>query len=105
MVKSNPSGFNVLWRYFAWSNQTLALFAFMAIIIWMFENGKGKWTWIPLIPGAFYCFQTCSFILNAKIGLSLSWNIAYPIAAALTVAYTVSLLVWGKKRGAQATLS
>ena len=93
MVKSNPSGFNVLWRYFAWSNQTLALFAFMAIIIWMFENGKGKWTWIPLIPGAFYCFQTCSFILNAKIGLSLNWNIAYPIAAALTVTYTVSLLV------------
>ena len=103
-AKSNPSGFNVLWRYFAWSNQTLALFAFMAVIIWMFENGKGKWAWMPLVPGAFYCFQTCSFILNAKIGLNLSWSIAYPIAAVLTVAYTVSLLVWGKKRGAQAAL-
>ena len=76
----------------------------MAVIIWMFENGKGKWAWIPLVPGAFYCFQTFSFILNAKIGLNLSWSIAYPIAAVLTVAYTVSLLVWGKKRGAQAAL-
>ena len=30
-AKSSPSGFNTLWRYFAWSNQTLSLFAFLGI--------------------------------------------------------------------------
>ncbi|MFR1615838.1 MAG: carbon starvation CstA family protein, partial [Dysosmobacter welbionis] len=28
-AKSSPDGFNLLWRYFAWSNQTLSLFAFL----------------------------------------------------------------------------
>ena len=97
-AKSNPSGFNTLWRYFAWSNQTLALFAFMAIVIWMFETGKGKWAWMPLVPGAFYCFHTVSFIINAQIGLGMDWNIAYPAAAVVTAVYTLGLLAWGKKR-------
>ena len=46
-AKSSPSGFNTLWRYFAWSNQTLSLFAFLGISVWMFENSKAKWVWIP----------------------------------------------------------
>ena len=55
-AKSSPDGFNLLWRYFAWSNQTLSLFAFLGISVWMFENSKAKWVWIPLIPGAWYTF-------------------------------------------------
>ena len=50
-AKMDTNGFNILWRYFAWSNQTLSLFAFLCITVWMFENGKAKWCWIPLIPG------------------------------------------------------
>ena len=44
-AKSNAEGFNILWRYFAWSNQTLSLFAFIAISVWMFENGKARFVW------------------------------------------------------------
>ena len=40
-AKTNADGFNILWRYFAWANQTLSLFAFLCITAWMFENGKG----------------------------------------------------------------
>ncbi|MBR5577916.1 MAG: carbon starvation protein A [Lachnospiraceae bacterium] len=99
-AKTNPGGFNTLWRYFAWSNQTLALFAFLAITIWMFEKGKGKWAWMPVIPGAFYAFHTISFIINAKIGFGQPWEVAYPIAAVVTLAYVALLLLWGKKRSA-----
>ncbi|CAN4047072.1 DUF4363 domain-containing protein, partial [Dysosmobacter welbionis] len=63
-AKSSPDGFNLLWRYFAWSNQTLSLFAFLGISVWMFENSKAKWVWIPLIPGAWYTFVTVTFIAN-----------------------------------------
>lgn len=49
-AKFNNEGFQILWRYFAWSNQTLSLFAFLAITVWMFENGKGKYAWMPMIP-------------------------------------------------------
>ncbi len=97
-AKTNPGGFNTLWRYFGWSNQTLSLFAFLAITIWMYETGKGKWAWMTIVPGGIYTFNTMSFILNAQIGFKLSWSIAYPVAGVITAAYVILLLVWGKKR-------
>ena len=99
-AKMNPNGFNILWRYFAWSNQTLSLFAFLAISVWMFENGKSKFVWIPLIPGAFYCFVTVAFIMNAKIGFHVPWAGAYAIGACTAAAYVSAILWYGKKRSA-----
>ena len=97
-AKTNAQGFAILWRYFAWSNQVLALFAFACIAVWMFENGKAKFVWMPLIPGVFYAFVTMSYIFNAKIGFNCPWNVAYIIAAVLSVAYMVVIIVSGKKR-------
>ena len=100
-AKFNSEGFNILWRYFAWSNQTLSLFAFLAITVWMFENGKGKFAWIPLIPGAFYTFICSTFIANATIGFNLPWPIAYAIGAVCVIVYVGVLLWYGKKRSTQ----
>ena len=97
-AKLNANGFNILWRYFAWSNQTLSLFAFLAISVWMFENGKKKFVWIPLIPGAFYAFVTITYICNAKIGFNIPWGGAYTIGAAAAIAYVAAVLWYGKKR-------
>ena len=100
-AKSSPDGFNLLWRYFAWSNQTLSLFAFLGISVWMFENSKAKWVWIPLIPGAWYTFVTVTFIANAQIGFHIPWTPAYIIGVCAAVAY-VGIVVWyGKKRAAR----
>ena len=104
-AKMDTDGFNILWRYFAWSNQTLSLFAFLAITVWMFENGKAKYCWVPLLPGAFYAFICSSFISNATIGFNLPWAVAYPIGAVLTVAYVVAIVTYGKKRAARAALN
>ena len=100
-AKMNANGFNILWRYFAWSNQTLSLFAFLAISVWMFENGKKQYVWIPLIPGAFYAFITVTYIMNAKIGFGLSWGIAYAIGVIAAVAYVAIILWYGSKRAAR----
>lgn len=97
-AKSSPEGFNILWRYFAWSNQTLSLFAFLAITIWMFETGRGKFAWIPLVPGCWYTFITVTFIVNAKIGFNVPWTAAYIVGAVAAVAYVVILVWYGKKR-------
>ena len=99
-AKTNANGFNILWRYFAWSNQTLSLFAFLAIAVWMFENGKSKYVWIPLIPGGFYAFITVTYIVNAKIGFGMPWGIAYAAGAIACVAYVIAILWYGKKRAA-----
>ena len=100
-AKSDPAGFNTLWRYFAWSNQTLSLFAFLGISIWMFENGKAKFVWMPLIPGAWYAFVTVTYIANAQIGFHIPWNIAYVVGVVAAVAYVAAIIVYGKKRAAR----
>ena len=97
-AKFSSSGFQTLWRYFAWSNQTLSLFAFLAISVWMFENGKSKWVWIPLIPGCFYTFICSSYLATATIGFHLPWNVGYIIGVVLAVAYVVAIVVYGGKR-------
>ena len=103
-AKSSPDGFNLLWRYFAWSNQTLSLFAFLAISVWMFENGKGKYAWMPMIPGGFYCFICSTYIANAKIGFNIPWTYAYIIGVAAAVLYVGVIIWYGRKRAAAHTL-
>ena len=98
VAKMNPQGFAILWRYFAWSNQTLSLFAFLAISVWMFENGKSKYVWIPLIPGTWYAFITLTYIINAQIGLGIDWGIAYPAGIILAICYASAVIWYGKKR-------
>ena len=100
-AKSNAEGFNILWRYFAWSNQTLSLFAFIAISVWMFENGKARFVWMPLIPGAWYAFVTITYIVNAKIGFNVPWGAAYVIGIAAAAVYVGLILWYGKKRAAR----
>ncbi len=104
-AKFNKDGFNILWRYFAWANQTLALFAFVAIAVWMFENGKSKWAWMPLIPGAFYAFITITYIMNATIGFNLPWTAAYIVGAVCAAAYLVGIIIYGKKRAEKISLA
>lgn len=99
-AKSNANGFNILWRYFAWSNQTLSLFAFLGISVWMFENGRAKFVWMPLIPGAWYAFVTVTYIVNAKIGFNVPWTAAYVIGVAAAAVYVGLILWYGKKRAA-----
>ena len=85
-AKLNAEGFNVLWRYFAWSNQTIAIFAFAMITVYLYKEGKNFF--VSLLPGCFYAFIISTFLLNAKIGFGLSLNTAYIIGAIFTVLYT-----------------
>ena len=99
-AKSNAEGFSILWRYFAWSNQTLSLFAFLGITVWMFENNRAKYAWMSLIPGAWYAFVTVTYIANAKIGFNIPWTGAYIIGIAAAVAYAGIIIWYGRKRAA-----
>ena len=88
-------------KWMDWANQTLSLFAFLCITAWMFENGKGKWAWIPMIPGCFYTFICVTYIANAHIGFNIPWTPAYIIGVACAIAYVVGCCVYGKKRAAK----
>ncbi|MDR1884763.1 MAG: carbon starvation protein A [Synergistaceae bacterium] len=93
-AKMSPGGFNVLWRYFAWSNQTIAVFAFAIITIYLLGKGHRIAPLMSLIPGAWYCFITFSYICNARIGLNLPMNVAYILGVILAIVY--SFLIYKK---------
>jgi carbon starvation protein CstA len=93
-AKLNPSGFNLLWKYFAWTNQTVAIFALAMVTIYLHINGKNYW--LALLPGMFYTFIISSYILHAPIGFGLearlgmdpnSYLLSYALAAVLTLLY------------------
>jgi carbon starvation protein CstA len=87
LAKTSPDGFNMLWRYFAWSNQTIAIFAFAIISIYLLGKGNRTAAFMSLIPGTWYAFITFSFICNAPIGLGLDYNIAIILGAVFAASY------------------
>ncbi len=96
-AKTNSNGFSLLWRYFSWANETIAVFAFAMITVYMIRHNLPYI--MALIPGMFYMYIVCSYILNAKIGAGLSWDVAYALSAVITVVYAFGLIKCGKIGG------
>lgn len=68
-AKMNAQGFNILWRYFGFANQALAVFALGMASVYLAVHKKNYW--IAYIPMLFYTFVVFSFIFHADIGLNL----------------------------------
>ena len=95
-AKSNPNGFNMLWRYFGFTNQFVAIFALAVATIYLINTNKNYL--ITLIPGIFYTFIVFAFIISEKkLGLRLPFTIAYPSAGVLAIAYAIFVVKTGKK--------
>lgn len=72
--------FNILWRYFSWSNQTLAMIALWICTSYLITKGKYKYgSLITAIPASFMTAVSVTYILMAPEGFKLSGGIAYPI--------------------------
>jgi len=87
--------FNVLWRYFAWANQTLAMFTLLMCTSYLVKNGKGYKSAVTALPAAFMVAVSTTYILMAPEGLALTSSIAYPVGAAgslLTLVWWVRML-------------
>ena len=101
-AKMDSNGFSTLWRYFAWANQMISLFALACITAYLGIHGKKKYMWMPLIPAGFYAFCTCTYIIHnpaqVKGGEVMSWNAAYAVAAVFTVIYLAVCVINTNKK-------
>ncbi|HEY4551918.1 MAG TPA: carbon starvation CstA family protein [Bacillaceae bacterium] len=88
--------FNILWRYFAWANQTTAMIALWIGAMYLALQKKNYW--IAAIPAAFITMTTFSYILNAKIGFNLPMNVSYVLAGVITAVIIVAFFVGLKKK-------
>lgn len=92
-AKLNSGSFSIIWRYFTFFNQLIAIPTLLCASIFLVKNRKNYF--ITLIPALFYVFITMSFIFSQDIGFNLSYKYAQIIGVVLTVFCLVYFL---KKR-------
>jgi len=72
--------FNVLWRYFSWSNQTLAMIALWTSTSYFIKESNNKLkSLITALPATFMSGVSMTYILMANEGFKLPATIGYPI--------------------------
>lgn len=76
---ADKQGFDIIWRYFAWSNQTLSVFTLWAMTVYLYNN-KRKYTLVALIPALLMTMVTVLYILIAPEGFTLPYNVGLGIA-------------------------
>ena len=86
--------FAIIWRYMAWSNQTLATIVLWAITIYL--ASEKKLYWITLIPAVFMSAVVSSYLLVAPEGFGI--NTLYGQIAGICFAGLLMIwfLIWNK---------
>ena len=69
--------FAVIWRYFAWANQTLAMVVLWAITVYLAQ--EKKFYWITLIPALFMTVVITSYLMFAPEGFGLSYVVSLSV--------------------------
>ncbi len=103
--------YSIIWRYFSWANQTLAMIALWAAAMYLLENKRNYW--ICAIPATFMSGVSMTYFVAAPECLGLLWKpmglsfeVYYPIALVVglicAVGFLAIFLKAAKKRGALA---
>lgn len=71
--------FNIVWRYFSWTNQTLAMIVLWTGSVYLYHKCANRYAWlIACIPATFMTVVTSTYILQAKEGFQMDPSITYP---------------------------
>ncbi|MCI5840090.1 MAG: carbon starvation CstA family protein [Peptoniphilaceae bacterium] len=96
-AKTNPNGFNILWRYFGFTNQFVAIFALAVATSYLYHYKKAYL--MTHIPGTFYCFIVMTFISISDIGLHLPSTVGYIIGVICAAIYFIAVPKISKSMG------
>jgi len=98
--------YNVIWRYFSWSNQTLAMIVLWAGAMYLAQNKRNYW--ICVVPATFMSAVSCTYFFMAPECLGLiealknNKTVAYPVGIIFAIALLVLFLVKAKKAAGKA---
>ncbi|MBQ4237725.1 MAG: carbon starvation protein A, partial [Ruminococcus sp.] len=96
---SNDNGFQIIWRYFSWSNQTLAMIALWVSTSYLLKKGKYRFgSLITALPASFMTAVSVTYILMAEEGFRLNQTIAYSVGIGAAVTLLIIYLVFLIKR-------
>jgi carbon starvation protein CstA len=91
----NPDGFNVIWSYFGWANQTLAVFTLWAITVYLVRQHKAYW--ITLLPALFMTVVCSSFLMVSKNSFGLDMMVGYGVGGAALIVAVAWFFAWKRK--------
>lgn len=101
--------YSIIWRYFSWTNQTLAMIVLWAASMYLFYEKKNYW--ITVVPATFMSAVSCTYfllgneclgkIVNAPTGGAYNTALAYPIGIVFAIALLGLFLYTIKKRHTQ----
>lgn len=90
--------YSVIWRYFSWSNQTLAMITLWAAASYLRRNGRNMT--LCVIPATFMSAVTMTYFMVAPECIGMLWNklgvemgVYYPIAVATGIVFA-GLCLW-----------
>ena len=105
--------YTVIWRYFSWTNQTLAMIVLWAASMYLFTEKKNYW--MTAVPATFMSAVSCTYFILAPECLGSFLNtkaadgtiiyntaLAYPIGIVFAIALLALFLHATKKHSAKA---
>jgi carbon starvation protein CstA len=87
--------FSIIWRYFAWANQTLGMIVLWAITVYLAQ--ERKFYWITLIPAVFMTSVITTYLLHAPEGFALRSDISYSLGAGISILSLIGFFVYQSK--------
>ncbi len=97
----DAKSFQMLWNYFAWSNQVMAVFTFIAATVYL--SSRNKPFIVTALPGMFITFVVTSYITwispahGGPLGFGMDLQDAYLIAAFTAIVIFTWAIMHGKE--------
>lgn len=88
---ADKDGFQKIWSWFGWSNQTLSVFTLWAITVYLVR--EKKFYFITLIPALFMTVVCATFLLVSKQAFALDTSVAY-IGSVGVLLVAICWFVW-----------
>ena len=89
--------YSIVWRYFSWSNQTLAMIALWAVSVYLIQQNKNYW--LTVIPATFMSAVSATYFMAAGECMGLLWaplgitmSVYYPIAVVTGIVFAGAML-------------
>lgn len=88
--------YSMVWRYFSWSNQTLAMIALWAASVYMLQNKKNYW--VTVIPATFMSAVSATYFMAAPECMGILWKAInftgyYPVAVVTGIVFAALMLL------------
>lgn len=92
---ADQEGFNIIWNYFGWANQTLSVFTLWAITVYLYSNHK-KYV-VTFIPALFMTCVSSTFLCISPNSLNLDAQFSYIIGISTTIVAFMMFVSWARR--------